>query len=229
MLEETPTPSSSMMPQQPASGSATHAIDKVHGSLDGRRHDETTVVGTLEGMDSFDQIAAGLYSVASMLVGEGEESMDLVEAAVATAEVSGYSGIGETLQSSQVALSTAAVELIAARNPEGLAAPEDLEHAVTCIEDDDLDAAAEAREAMERMIAGPDRDRVRTWLESLPTALRVIYVLRAVTGLTASETANLLALHGGPHAAGWSPEAVRELFRQGLCSLASQLIHATAR
>ncbi len=92
-----------------------------------------------------------------------------------------------------------------------------------------IDAAAEAREAMERMIAGPDRDRVRTWLESLPTALRVIYVLRAVTGLTASETANLLALYGGPHAAGWTPEAVRiNPSRQGLCSLASQLIHATA-
>ena len=38
----------------------------------------------------------------------------------------------------------------------------------------------------------------------------------------------LLAAHGGPRAAGWTPEAVRELFRQALCSLASQLIHATA-
>ena len=78
------------------------------------------------------------------------------------------------------------------------------------------------------MIAGPDRDRVRAWLESLPTALRTIYVLRAVAGLTATETADLLAQHGGRLAAGWTPEAVRELFRQGLCSLASQLIHATA-
>ena len=27
----------------------------------------------------------------------------------------------------------------------------------------------------------------------------------------------------------WTPDQVRELFRQGLCSLASQLIHATTR
>lgn len=177
-----------------------------------------------EGMDSFDQIAAGLYSLASMLVGEGEDSMALVEKAVASADLS-----NDTQQSCLAALSAAGVEVIAQRDPDGLAAPEDLEHAVTCIEDDDLDAAAEARESMERMIAGPDRDRVRAWLESLPTALRVIYVLRAVTGLTASETADLLAGHGGPPAAGWTAEKVRELFRQGLCSLASQLIHATAR
>jgi hypothetical protein len=38
----------------------------------------------------------------------------------------------------------------------------------------------------------------------------------------------LLAAHGGARAAGWNADAVRELFRQALCSLASQLIHATA-
>ena len=103
-----------------------------------------------------------------------------------------------------------------------------LEHAVTCIEDDDLDAAAEAREALERMIAGPDRERVRPGWRACPRRLRTIYVLRAVAGLTPAETAELLASHGGPQAQDWNPEAVRELFRQGLCSLASQLIHATA-
>jgi hypothetical protein len=38
----------------------------------------------------------------------------------------------------------------------------------------------------------------------------------------------MLAEHGGPKAAGWTPDAVRELFRQALCSLTSQLIQATA-
>lgn len=177
--------------------------------------------------DEFDVIAAGLYSLASMLVGEGEDSIRLVETAVATAELSASSNAGEARRRSRQALVTAAIQILALRDPEGLAAPEDLQPAVTCIDDDDLDAAAEAREAMERMIAGPDRDRVRAWLESLPTALRTIYVLRAVAGFSAAETAALLAGDGGPRAAGWTPEAVRELFRQGLCSLASQLIHAT--
>jgi DNA-directed RNA polymerase specialized sigma24 family protein len=177
---------------------------------------------------AFDDIAAGLYSLASMLVGEGEDSIRLVETAVAAAMVSACASVEDAHKSSRRALATAAIDLLAERNPEGLAAPEDLEHAVTCIEDNDLDAAAEAREAMERMIAGPDRDRVRAWLESLPAALRTIYVLRAVAGFSAVDTAGLLAAHGGSLAAGWTPEMVRELFRQALCSLASQLIHATA-
>ena len=177
---------------------------------------------------AFEEFAAGLYSFASMLVGEGEDSIVLVEKALATTEVSAGSTPEQVRRATHLALSTAAIKLLADRDPQGLAAPVDLEHAVTCIEDDDLDAAAEARESMERMIAGPDRDRVRTWLESLPTSLRTIYVLRAVAGFSAPETAGLLATHGGPRATGWTPDSVRELFRQGLCSLASQLIHATA-
>lgn len=229
MPKENPTPGSSLIPPQPMPEGATDFVEKMHGLLDGRPKDAATVAKALEGMDSmFDLIAAGLYSMASMLVGEGEDSIRLVETAVATAEIPAFSNAEEARRSSRLALAAAALELIARRDPESLAAPEGLEPAVTCIEDDDLDAAAEARESMERMIAGPDRDRVRAWLEGLPTALRTIYVLRAVAGLTAAETAELLAAHGGPLAVEWNPDEVRELFRQGLCSLASQLIHATA-
>jgi hypothetical protein len=78
------------------------------------------------------------------------------------------------------------------------------------------------------MSSGPDRERVRNWLAGLPTALRTIFVLRAVAGLSAAETAAMLEKHGGPKAAGWNAEAVRSVFREGLCSLASQLLHATA-
>ena len=228
MAKEIPT-NSSLIPPEPIPEGATEFVEKVHGLLDGRPKDEVTVGKAFEGMEGmFDHIAAGLYSLASMLVGEGEDSLRLVETAVATAEVSACSTAEEARRSSRQALAAAAIQLLAQRDPKGLAAPKDLEHAVTCIEDDDLDAAAEARESMERMIAGPDRDRVRAWLESLPTALRTIYVLRAVAGFSAPETADLLAAHAGPLAAGWTPDFVRELFRQGLCSLASQLIHATA-
>jgi hypothetical protein len=76
------------------------------------------------------------------------------------------------------------------------------------------------------MLAGPDRDRARNWLAGLPTLTRTIFVLRAVAGFTTAETAAMLAAHGGPQAAGWTTEAVREFCRQGLCSLASQLLHA---
>ena len=78
------------------------------------------------------------------------------------------------------------------------------------------------------MLAGPDRDRVRKWLASLATIPRTIFVFRAVAGFTPAETARLLAEHGGPKAAGWTEGAVREFCRQALCSLASQLIQASA-
>ena len=64
-------------------------LKPLHGLLDGHPKDDATVAQAFEGMDEmFDLIAAGLYTMASMLVGEGEESIRLVETAVANAEVS---------------------------------------------------------------------------------------------------------------------------------------------
>ncbi len=229
MPEETPIAESSLIAPAPLPERADEFVEKVQELLDGQPKDEATVAQAFEGLDGmFDLIAAGLYSLASMLVGEGEDSIQLVETAVTNAEVSACSDAEQARRSSRRALVMSAIEMIAARDPKSLATPEGLEHVVTCIEDDDLDAAAEARESLEKMITGPDRDRVRNWLESLPAAMRTIYVVRAVAGFTAQETADLLVTHGGPQAAGWTADAVRELFRQALCSLASQLIHATA-
>jgi hypothetical protein len=186
---------------------------------------QTVPAGTDE---AYDRIAAGLYGLASMLVGEGEESVRLVETAIANGETSVCRNPVEARMSSRRALCAAALDILARRDPVSLAAPEGLKPAVSCIEDDDLAAAGVSGDELERMIAGPDRERMRKWLASLPTALRAIFVLRAVAGFTAAETAALLAAHGGAQAAGWTPSAASELFRQGLCSLASQLIQATS-
>jgi hypothetical protein len=231
MIKETPNslsnPAGRFDPSQPLPPDAADFARKVHGMLDGNPKDEATVAQAFDGLEPmFDRIAAGLYSLASMLVGEGEDSIQLVETAVANAEVSSCAEPEPGRRGSRLALVTAALEMIAARDSENLAAPQSLEHAVTCIDDDDLDAAGVSREELERMMAGPDRDRVRTWLESLPTGLRAIFVLRAVAGFTAAETADLLSTHGGPSAAGWNAESVRELYRQGMCSLASRMIKA---
>jgi hypothetical protein len=180
-----------------------------------------------EGMEEiFALIASGLYSLASMLVGEGEESMRLVEAAVANAEVSVCQDPQIARESSRRELSAAALDLLAQRDPGNLAAPEGLAPATTCIEDDDLASAGISSKELEEMIGGPERDRVRKWLASLPTWMRTVFVLRAVAGFSAAETTVLLQKHSGTQATGWTPEAVREVFRQGLCSLASQLLHA---
>jgi len=175
-----------------------------------------------------ERIAGGLYSLAAMLVGEGEDSVHLVEAAVANAEVSVCQDPEEARRSSRRALGCAALGLLAKRDPASLAAPEGVSPVSVCIEDDDLASAGISAEELQSMIAGPERDRVRNWLAGLPVGLRIVFVLRAVAGFTAAETVALLKAHGGPQAAGWTPEAVREVFRQGICSLASQLIHASA-
>jgi hypothetical protein len=207
-----------------------HAIStRMLGLMDPKSKQEATVSKASEGMgDIFDRIAAGLYNMASMLVGEGEESIRLVEAAVANAEVSVCHNPVQARQSSRRVLGSAALELLAKRSAASLASPAGLAPASVCIEKDDLKAAGLAQEEFNRMIAGPERERVRSWLESLPIWMRTVFVLRAVAGLTAAETAALLKSHGGPQAAGWTTEAVSEVFRQGLCSLASQLIQASA-
>jgi len=224
-------PTQSLIPPEPISAGAQAFSRQVRSFLDGQPKDEAAVTRAFEGMeDMFDQIAAGLYSLASMLVGEGEDSARLVETAVSTTEVSACHDPVQARQSSRRTLSTLALDLLATRDPACLAAPRGITHSDTCIEDDDLSAAGVSSQELESMIAGPDRDRVRKWLSSLPIALRTIFILRAVAGFTTGQTAALLADHGGPQAAGWNPSAVSEFFRQGLCSLASQLIHAnTAR
>ncbi|HEY6489916.1 MAG TPA: hypothetical protein VIY99_12385 [Terracidiphilus sp.] len=228
MTQETAFPTDSLVPPQPVPCAAPAFAGKVRGLLDGHPKDEATVNEAFAGMDEmFDRIAAGLYSLASMLVGEGEESVRLVEMAVATADISACDDPVQARKSSRLALAKAAVESIGLSDPEGLATPEHLEPSQGCIQED---AAGVSGEELSRMLAGPDRGRVRNWLAGLPIASRVVFVLRAVAGVSTSEVAALLAAHAGAQAAGWQPEAVREIFRQALCSLASQLLHAsTAR
>jgi DNA-directed RNA polymerase specialized sigma24 family protein len=176
----------------------------------------------------FELVASGLYSLASMLVGEGEESARLVEEAVATAQVSPCADPQEARRSSRRALAVAALKLLAERCPGCLDAPQGLTPATICIEGDDLASAGISAGELENMISGQEREQMREWLEGLPTWMRSVFALRAVAGFTAAETAELLKLHGGPQAATWTPEAVSEVFRQGLCSLASQVLHASA-
>jgi len=223
MYKESMATSGRLIPPQPVPFGAREFTERVHGLLDGQQKDEATVAKAFDGLDEmFDLIAAGMYSIASMLVGEGEDSIRLVETAVANAELSQAHDALEARKNSRRALCAAALDMLTARDAASLAAPQGLEHSVTCIDDDELDMAGVSGEELERMISGPDRDRVRNWLEGLPTAMRAIFVLRAVAG-------DLLRAHGGEQAAGWNEDAVRELFRQGLCSLAGQVLHAANR
>src|SRR6478609_526050 len=95
----------SLIPPEPIPAGADEFSQRVKGLLDGQPKDEATVSRTLEGMDEMlDRIAAGLYSMASMLVGEGEDSIGLVETAVAQSDLSACSNADEARKSSRKAL-----------------------------------------------------------------------------------------------------------------------------
>jgi DNA-directed RNA polymerase specialized sigma24 family protein len=228
MPQEPVSVSENLLPPQPMPCTAPAFAGQLLSLLDGLPKDDATVNQAFAGLDEmFDVIAAGMYSLASMLVGQGEDSVQLVETAIATADVSACTTAEQARRSSRIALTRAALDLLSRRDSGCLAAPNNLAPTSTCIQDDDLDAGGISSEELAKLMSGPQKERIREWLASLAVEFRVVFVLRAVAGFTSPEVAALLVAHGGPNAAGWTAAEVREVFRQALCSLASQVIHAT--
>jgi len=223
-----PLTGSAVTPNQPDPLDPQDAafFEQVTGMLDGQPRDPAAVETALAGWDGvLERIAAETYRIASMLLGEGEEAIGLIESVVADFDLRACNTPAEARHNSRLLMARDAIAILARRDAASLAAPEGESGPSSCIEDDDLEAAGVTPDELEQMISGPEVYRLRNWIEGLSVSLRVIFVLRAVAGLTSPEIAGLLAEHGG---ADWTPEAVRGTFRQGLCSLASQLIHATA-
>ncbi len=218
--------------EQPTHPDGAQFFAKVSSMLDGKPKEPEVVEAALSGWDSLlEKIAGDLYQIASMLLGEGEETIALLEKTVSSVDVPACSDHVEARHSARLALAAQAIAILEQRNPASLATPpeeSDASGPAVCIEDDDLSAAGLTPVEFEQLLVGPDRHRLRQWLESLAPALRAVFVLRAVAALSSAETAGLLGEHGGPAAENWTPDAVRSTFRQALCSLASQLIHATS-
>jgi hypothetical protein len=212
-------------------------LEQVTGLLDGHAKEPAAVEAALSGWDGLlETMAANLYRIGSMLVGEGEEAIGLIEQVVANIDLPASSDPADVRHKAHLLLAAGAISVLHGREASSqtpsLAAPAADSGPASCIEDDDLDAVGVSPAELEQMISGPESHRLRDWLEGLSAPLRVIFVLRAVAGLSSAEVAGLLSEHGGPEAQdssyAWTPEAVRATFRQALCSLASQLIHATA-
>jgi hypothetical protein len=177
-----------------------------------------------EAANPLDAVAVRLYNLASMLLGEGEEAVTLVERTLASPLVSGCCDAALMERSGRNVLASEGVRILAGNNPASLAAPTGLEPLTNCIEDDDLAAAGVSATDLEKMLTGPGREKLQRWLAGLPAAQRSIFALRALGGYCANDTAKLLVTNGGPQAAGWTQQGVRETMRKALCSLASQLI-----
>jgi hypothetical protein len=217
------------VPEEPLHPEGAAFFEQVTGMLDGQSKDPAAVEAVLSEWDGlFEKIAAELYRISSMLLGEGEESIRLIENVVTSVDLPDCSNQSEARHKARLLLAAEAIATLGQRDSVAFAAPLEDSGPASCIEDDDLSAAGVTPNELEQMITGPERHRLRDWLEGLSDSLRVIFVLRAVAGLSSPEVAGLLAEHGGPAAQDWTPDAVRSSFRQALCSLASQLIHATA-
>jgi hypothetical protein len=223
--------SSGLMPANTADPANETFFERVTDLLDGQRKSPAVVEAALTGSEEIlGRIGAELYHVASMLVGEGEEAIELIERVVTDVDLNACVNVSDARHKSRLLLAADALTMLRQQDPAGtvFTAPEENSGPASCIENDDLDAAGVSPAELEAMISGPESHRLRTWLEGLTVQLRVIFVLRAIAGLSSAEVAGLLAEHGGPAAANWTPSSVGSVFRQALCSLASQLIHATA-
>ena len=206
-------------------------FERVTDLLDGQPKSPATVAAALTGSEEIlGRIGAELYHVASMLVGEGEDAIELIERAITNVDLRACINVSDARHKSRLLLAADAVTMLREQDATRTVfiAPVEDSGPASCIENDDLDAAGVSPAELEAMIAGPESHRLRTWLEGLTVQLRVIFVLRAIAGLSSVEVAGLLAEYGGPAATDWTPSAAGSVFRQALCSLASQLIHATA-
>lgn len=219
----------SLIPDAPIPAGAADFNCRLSRLLDGKPKDEATVAAQLAGFDDIvEVIAAYLYNLSSMLVGEGEQSIRLIEQTIATKEVGSCGSVEHARRTSRRAMCRLAIQHLAQEKPGSLDAPKVILPQIGCIDEDELDAAGVTPEGLDRMMAGSDRDRFRRWIEGLSTPIRVIFVMRAVAQLPAGETAVLLRELAGPGADGWTVEAVRDALRQGLCSLAAQVLAASS-
>jgi hypothetical protein len=226
----------SFVPEQPMHPDSAEFLAQVSGMLDGRPKGDAQVEAALSRWDGLlDKVAAENYQIGSMLIGEGEEAIGLIERTVSELDLTSYTDHSDVRHQARLILAASAIDILRHRNetthPSPLAAPSadgTTDGPVSCIEDDDLSSAGVSPAELEQMLTGPDNHRLRDWLESLPVSQRVIFVLRAIAGLNSAEVAGLLAEHGGIQAQDWTPDSVRSSFRQALCSLATQLIHASA-
>jgi DNA-directed RNA polymerase specialized sigma24 family protein len=219
----------SFVPEEPLHPQGAAFFAQVTEMLDGQPKDPAVVEAALSGWEGLlEKIGSELYRIATMLLGGGEESIGLIEKVVTNLDLIACRDHAEARHRSRLALAAESISILAKRAPDALAAPAEESGPASCIEDDDLDSVGVTPAELEQMLTGPDDHRLRDWLEGLTDTLRVIFVLRAVAGLSSGEIAGLLAEHGGPSAQNWTPDSVRTAYRQALCSLASQLLNASA-
>jgi DNA-directed RNA polymerase specialized sigma24 family protein len=174
--------------------------------------------------DIVESAARELYQAAALFVGDENEAIQLVEETVASVEMDPCSDGEAAREAASRDLIRRALARVAALQPARMhpSAATDLGG---CVETDDLSAAGLTRQQLDDLLSGAGRTRMRQWLEGLGPAERSVFVLRAVMGRSAAESAQLLQQTTGDP---WMETHVGGAYRAALCSLASSLVHSAS-
>src|ERR1017187_9515199 len=129
------------LPEEPLHPQGAAFFAQVTEMLDGKPKDPAVVEAAMTGWDGIlEKIAGEQYHIGSMLLGEGEETIGLIELVVANLNISACSDHRDARHQSRVALAAEAIRLLQRRDPASLASPGEDSGPVSCIEDDDLSA-----------------------------------------------------------------------------------------
>lgn len=168
--------------------------------------------------------ALELFQLASLLVGDQEQALSLVEESISASDLDPCAGEPGGEDRVRRKVSEGALAWMRKRAPESFAVEESPLPPGGCVETDDLEAAGISSEKLAAMLSGGERQKLRNWLDELPMSQRAVFVLRAVVGRSNQAAAEeIRAASGSP---GWTADYVSVLFRSALCSLANQLAHS---
>ncbi len=171
-----------------------------------------------------EQAALEFFQLASLLVGDQQQALHLVEESVSASDLDPCAAERGAEEAVRQRLTAQALAWMARRRPDAFIVEESSRPAGGCMETDDLEAAGISGEKLAEMLSGGQRQKLRGWLDELSPAQRVVFVLRAVLGRSSQATAEAVGRAAGSD--DWTPEYVSVMFRPALCSLANQLAHA---
>lgn len=182
---------------------------------------QTTALGG-EAVLKAENAAVEMYRFAALLLGNEAEALELVETTVAEVDIDPCSDPCAVKGLVRERVLDGALEIMQRHDPESFSAPPATDRTGSCIEDDST--VPLSGEEISNLVEGAGRGPLRTWLERLSQAQRAVFVQRAVLGSSNADTARAINRHSRPSI--WTAEAVSNLFRQALCSLASSLLHS---
>jgi len=174
-----------------------------------------------DAVDRAESAAVEVYQFAALMLGDEALALNLVENTVASVDIDPCADPAAARGLVQERVLDGALEIMLRQDPASFAAAAATAQTGGCVDDDTVPlSGTEISELMARAGRGPLRD----WLTRLTQAQRAVFVQRAVLGRSNADTANAINQHTRP--SNWTSEAVSNLFRQALCSLASSMLHS---